>query len=87
MKTKSNIVIDIGNSRIKYGEILGVNVGSIETYGSIEELLTKFPRGRKSIVCSVNHSLAELKNTFKNYNTLVFSHDTPIPISLNYRIP
>jgi type III pantothenate kinase len=84
-----NIVIDIGNSRIKLGYFRDNQLLETAILTSIEDLLhlLNAKESMRIIVSSVTEipdALLDLKN---HYSFLVLTNDTPLPFKVDYETP
>ena len=86
MSSKSNFIIDIGNSRIKSSEVQDNKILESKTWEQLESLVEALPKNKKAIVCSVKHNSEQIKNIFGN-EVFIFDNHSKLPIHINYNTP
>ncbi|MEQ8470126.1 MAG: type III pantothenate kinase [Marinoscillum sp.] len=88
MRKRTNVVVDIGNSKIKSALFEGDELKSkIQTY-RLQDLLDHYGFGSHQwIFSSVNNSNQEITEIFNQESHLILSRETPLPIVLNYDTP
>ena len=82
-----NLVIDIGNTFVKLavfqaGEIIYSSTEKDLTENTLVEVYEKF-----NIQNAISSSVSSNNNVLKKYNILSLTHDTPLPLQLNYTTP
>jgi type III pantothenate kinase len=88
-----NLVLDIGNSRVKAGvfngrELIHVSAFATSQTNELKKILQSFPNIRFAIVSSVLIHAKELINILTNkINCVEFNFNTKIPIKNNYLSP
>ena len=85
-----NLIIDIGNTRVKAG--LFLNKTMVDHWLGIElDQLIDFLKDKpikKTIICSVNNRFEHIIEYIRNrYTTHFFSHTSPLPITNKYATP
>ena len=86
MSSKSNFIIDIGNSRIKSSEVQDNKILESKTWEQLELLVEALPKNKKTIVCSVKHNSKQIKNIFGD-EVFIFDNHSKLPIHINYYTP
>ncbi len=86
MSSKSNFIIDIGNSRIKSSEVQDNKILESKTWEQLESLVEALPKNKKTIVCSVKHNSEQIKNIFGD-EVFIFNNYSKLPIEINYYSP
>ena len=86
MSSKSNFIIDIGNSRIKSSEVQDNKILESKTWEQLESLVEALPKNKKTIVCSVKHNSEQIKNIFGD-EVFIFNNHSKLPIEINYYSP
>lgn len=85
-----NLVIDIGNTRAKIGLFDGGILVKSE-FCSYSKLLAKIDeyseRARHLIICSVNQSVLVDIDIDRFKDSIILSHETPIPVEISYESP
>ena len=85
-----NAAIDIGNTRCKIGFFENDSLRRVVKNITVEEV-PKYIIGEKiphTIISSVSKGAGGLAEQIKNYSdVLLLSHQTPLPVSLNYATP
>ena len=85
-----NAAIDIGNTRCKIGFFENDSLQRVVKNIAVEEI-SKHIIGEEipqTIISSVGKEAGELVDQIKNYsNVLLLSHQTPLPITLDYATP
>ena len=83
-----NVVVDIGNTKIKAAVfeedriIQRVSAVSLEEiYQSLEDPNLHF------IFSTVRHNQDEILEVFKSQKTLILTHETPVPLQIDYETP
>ena len=74
MSSKSNFIIDIGNSRIKSSEVQDNKILESKTWEQLESLVEALPKNKKTIVCSVKHNSEQIKNIFGDEVSIFNNH-------------
>lgn len=89
-----NLVVDVGNTRIKYsvfsnGEEVYATTSTHEDSAKVaDQLFSGYPKLQKAIVSSVRRDTAALVNHLNSkISTIEFNHSTPIPIKICYKTP
>lgn len=83
MRSKSNFIIDIGNSRIKSSEVQDDKILESKTWERLELLVEALPKNKNTIVCSVKHNSEQIRNIFGD-EVLIFNEHSKLPIQINY---
>lgn len=88
----SNLIIDIGNSRTKYGLFLGDDLQSQGVFSddpTIDLQHLAYNQKVKNIIISSTGIEAEsIRKTFAtDFRTLVLDHETPLPFRVDYETP
>src|SRR5690606_22966723 len=89
---KSNMIIDIGNTRMKVAlyvrnQLDGVLTFSNRAHRQVSELIEN-TQTEYAIISNVTNLPQPLNDVFQeNLNILEFNGSTPIPIKLNYKTP
>ncbi|MFY0605681.1 MAG: type III pantothenate kinase [Cyclobacteriaceae bacterium] len=87
-KDRSNVIVDIGNSRIKVAIFQGEHLQNKWTVESISEISSlALSHSASWIVSSVRKNQAEINDFLEDRNYLFLTHQTPLPISLDYKTP
>ena len=86
MSSKSNFIIDIGNSRIKSSEVQDNKILESKTWEQLESLVEALPKNKKTIICSVKHNSEQIKNIFGD-EVFIFNNHSKLPIHINYFTP
>lgn len=87
MSQKLNIVLDVGNSRIKSGIFLNNNLIHSEWFNDPDPLIQKYAGlGHHWIVSSVRKDISWMKD-LKSEHLIILSHQTPVPLALDYETP
>tara|TARA_B100000900_G_scaffold413452_1_gene437490 strand:+ start:4843 stop:5568 length:726 start_codon:yes stop_codon:yes gene_type:complete len=86
LSSKSNFIIDIGNSRIKSSEVQDNKILESKTWEQLESLVEALPKNKKTIVCSVKHNSEQIKNIFGD-EVFIFNNYSKLPIEINYYSP
>ncbi|MEQ9305034.1 MAG: type III pantothenate kinase [Marinoscillum sp.] len=88
MSIPSNVVVDIGNSKVKSALFEGDQIKTKFQTTKLQALAAHYgSRSHRWIFSTVNHSTQEIQDLFANENFLILSRETPIPIVLNYDTP
>ena len=88
-----NLVIDIGNTRVKAAVFNGsdiVKVFIIESskINELKKILVEFPQIKFGIISSVVNNSKEILNFFaQKINCIEFNQNTKLPIKINYKSP
>ncbi len=84
----ANLIIDIGNTRIKLAFFESIELIQSQAFDSMEELLIRLEDAafEHCIISSVKYSEDELKTYFK-FDFLFLAHQTKIPIENKYGSP
>lgn len=85
-----NAVIDLGNTRGKIGYFKEENLTQDYTGLTVEEIISSLTTEKPThlLICSVAHSLTELKTYFEAFqNAFFLTHDTKLPIGNSYATP
>ena len=88
-----NLVVDIGNSRVKAGVFDGGNlihyqVFTVHQTSELKKILHSFPSIRFAIVSSVLSHSKEIQNTLVNkVNCVEFNFNTQVPLINKYQTP
>lgn len=82
-----NLVIDIGNTFVKLavfqdGEIIYTTIEKDLTENTLAEVYERF-----NIQYAISSSVSSNKNVLKKYNILSLTHNTALPLQLNYTTP
>lgn len=80
------VLVDLGSTSIKSAEVIEGEILNHQTWNTIEEVKTHYP-DHSVIVSSVRKNLSELKQLFKSDRNIVLSHETKLPIQLDYKTP
>ena len=83
MRSKSNFIIDIGNSRIKSSEVQDDKILESKTWDRLELLVEALPKNKNTIVCSVKHNSEQIRNIFGD-EVFIFNEHSKLPIQINY---
>ena len=83
MSSKSNFIIDIGNSRIKSSEVQDDKILESKTWERLELLVEALPKNKNTIVCSVKHNSEQIRNIFGD-EVFIFNEHSKLPIQINY---
>ena len=83
MSSKSNFIIDIGNSRIKSSEVQDDKILESKTWDRLELLVEALPKNKNTIVCSVKHNSEQIRNIFGD-EVFIFNEHSKLPIQINY---
>ncbi|MEM0941240.1 MAG: type III pantothenate kinase [Bacteroidota bacterium] len=75
------ILVDIGNTRTKSAEVRGGHIAQARSWDNFNQLNNAYHNDVPFIICSTGFEL------IKRSNTLVLSHETSIPITLDYETP
>ena len=86
MSSKSNFIIDIGNSRIKSSKVQDNKILESKTWEELELLVEALPKNKKTIICSVKHNSEQIKNIFGD-EVFIFNNHSKLPIHINYFTP
>jgi len=83
LRSKSNFIIDIGNSRIKSSEVQDDKILESKTWDRLELLVEALPKNKNTIVCSVKHNSEQIRNIFGD-EVFIFNEHSKLPIQINY---
>ncbi|MEO9475532.1 MAG: type III pantothenate kinase [Cyclobacteriaceae bacterium] len=89
MENKTNITVDIGNTRIKSGLFEGENLVASHSWGSIEQLkeyLSTTKHDQVGIV-SVGAKVDLIADELSSYEPAMISVHSKLPITLDYKTP
>ncbi|MEM6734744.1 MAG: type III pantothenate kinase [Bacteroidota bacterium] len=75
------ILVDIGNTRTKSAEVRGGRIAQARSWDNFNQLNNAYQNEVPFIICSTGFE------SIKRSNTLILSHETPIPITLDYETP
>ena len=89
--TSTNLVIDIGNSRTKYGLFAGSDMllsGQTDGDPRADLLHLAYNHQVKNIIISsTGTSELELQEAFRDFDLVLLDHHTPLPFQLLYDTP
>ena len=85
-----NLVVDIGNTNIKYAQFSDGNIVKLGNLSDLDQLNSLIEESgcKDCLICSVSHSREELNKVIrKELSYTYFDHQTLIPILSNYNTP
>lgn len=87
MVNRKNIVVDIGNSRIKSGEFEQDKLIEVKNWANLAQLKSAYTssKGSNWIFSIVGEHREEIAGQFPGYPILTYQ--TPLPVSLDYKTP
>ncbi|MEP5612263.1 MAG: type III pantothenate kinase [Cyclobacteriaceae bacterium] len=80
------LLVDLGSTVIKSAEVIDGEILNRKTWENIEEVKNHYP-DNAAIVSSVRKNLAELGQLYCGNQDIVLSHETKLPIKLDYKTP
>ncbi|MEP1096627.1 MAG: type III pantothenate kinase [Cyclobacteriaceae bacterium] len=80
------LLVDLGSTAIKSAEVVNGEILNRKTWSTIGEV-KKHYQDTAFIVSSVRKNLPELREIFYGDHDIVLSHETKLPIKLDYRTP
>ena len=75
------ILVDIGNTHLKYAEVVDGMIGEIATCDNISDLLNRYPDHVRFIACSTRSEKVATDRVIE------LNHQTKLPIQLEYDTP
>lgn len=87
MEKHINLIIDIGNTRIKTGLFEAGALVHVDYFSSIDKIRSEKLPDRVIISNVSNISLDHLPENLKKYDRIDFNHSTPLPIQVDYKTP
>ena len=75
------ILVDIGNTHIKYAEVANGKMGKINTHNQLNELIQHYPPATPFMACSTRSEKMHVQDV------VLLDHTTPVPINIAYETP
>lgn len=87
MRKRANVVVDIGNTKIKSAFFDSGIISSRFETRSLVEVLDHYGPGHQWIFGSVRESDEEVARLFEDEQHMILTRETPLPLVINYDTP